>query len=317
MSERIVSVGGNKATRPITDFMMNTMGIGDKYYVDPVFGDDTRHSGRSPKTAVKTLAEGESRLTANQNDILYVLGGASSLTLTELLEWDKSYTHLIGLAAPGYNCRARIGNSGDEIASLLKISASGCIFKNFRIGNYGSDAAALGTAEVTGSRNYFEGVHMLGPGHATPAGEVGSDALKLTGAEENLFVDCVIGSDAIKRTAANQIMNISGATLRNEFRRCKFMSYAEDAAYTLVKWAGGQDRWTLFDECLFYNFWANHGGTLTEAFDVTITTTHDIIMQGINSLIGIDEFDAGDVAGTWVTGPATAAAGGIGVVPTT
>lgn len=315
MSERILTVGGNKATRPISDFPLTNMGTGNAYYVDPVDGDDGR-SGRSPETAVKSLAVGEALLTANQNDILYIIGGSSGLTVTETLVWDKSYTHLIGLAAPGYNCRARISNSGNAIASLLTVSASGCIFKNFRIGNYGSDATALGTASVTGARNYFEGVSFLGPGHATPAAETGADALALTGAEENLFVDCVIGIDTIDRGDC-QIMNISGGSLRNEFRRCKFMSQAETAGYTLVKWAGGQDRWTIFDSCLFYNFWTNHGGTLTEAFDVTITSTHDIIMTGLNALVGIDEFDAGDVAGTWVTGPAAAAGSGIGVVPTT
>lgn len=314
-NERIKSVLGNKATRPVTDFMLQTMGIGDKYYVDAVNGDDGR-SGRTPGTSVKTLAVAEALLTANQNDILYILGGASGLSLTELLDWDKSYTHLIGLAAPGYNCRARISNSGNEIASLMTFSATGCIFKNFRIGNYGSDAAALGTASLTGARNYFEDVSFLGPGHATPAAETGADALKLNGAEENLFSNCVIGSDSINRGDC-QIMNVTGGSLRNEFKQCKFMSRAENAGYTLVKWAGGQDRWTLFDSCLFYNFWANHGGTLSEAFDVTVTTTHDIVMIGLNSLVGINEFDAGDVAGTWVAGPATAAASGIAVVPTT
>lgn len=313
--ERVLTVRGNRATRPITDFEMTTMGIGDAYYVDPTNG-STGVSGKSPTTALSSLSAAYEKATADQNDIIYILAGSSGASLSEELAWAKSYTHLVGLCAPNMNPRARIGNSGNEIANIMAISASGCIFKNFRVGNYGSEATALGTAEISGGRNYFQNVTIFGPGHATPAGETGSRALVLDGAEENRFVDCYIGGDTIERTAANVIMEIKGGCVRNEFIRSRFISAADNAAYKLIEISNEQDRFHLWDNCLFYNFSVNHATTLNEVFDVTVSGTQDHLF--INpAMIGIAELDAGDVAGFTVVGPATVAASGIGVTPTT
>ena len=314
MTERVLTVGGNTATRPLTDFAMETIGTGKVIYVDAANGDDGR-SGRSPETAVATIAVGYALLTANQNDILALIGGASQFAISAALTWAKSYTHMIGLAAPGYNCRARIGNTGD-LASLLTVSASGCMFKNFRIGNYGDDVTALGNVVVSGSRNYFQGVHFFGPGHATPAGETGSRVLQLSGAEENTFEDCYIGGETILRSAANFIMEITGASLRNIFKGCWFISAADTAGYQLVQIDNTATKFTIFEDCKFYNFSVNHATTITEAFDITVSATQDVIF--INPvMVGIAELDAGDTAGTWVVGSTTLAGTGIAVTPTT
>lgn len=314
MAERVLTVGGNAATRPLSDLIMSNMGTGKVIYVDPANGDNGR-SGRSPETAVADIETGYDKLTANQNDILVLIAGATGFSIDEALTWSKSYTHMIGLAAPGYNCRARIGNDGD-LAALLTVSGSGCIFKNFRVGNYGDDAADLGNVVVSGSRNYFQGVHFFGPGHATPAAVATARALQLSGAEENTFEDCYIGGETIARTAANFIMEITGASLRNIFKNCWFISAADNAAYKLIQIDNTASRFTIFDTCKFYNFSVNHATILTEAFDIAVTATQDVIF--INPvLIGIAELDAGDEAGTVVVGPAVSAASGIGVTPTT
>jgi hypothetical protein len=314
MTERVLTVGGNKATRPISDFPMSNIGTGKAFYVDAVSGDDGR-SGRSPETAVQTIAAGYALLTTGLNDVLYLIGGASQFNITTALTWSKSYTHMVGLAAPGYNCRARIGNSGD-LATLITVSGSGCIFKNFRIGNYGDDAADLGNVVVSGSRNYFQGVHFFGPGHATPAGETGARVLTLSGAEENTFEDCYIGGETIARTAASFIMEITGTSLRNIFKSCWFIGAGESATYKLVQIDNTATKFTIFEDCKFYSFSANHAVTLTEAFDISVSATQDVIF--INPvMIGIAELDAGDVAGTWVAGSTTAAGTGIAVTPTT
>jgi len=190
-------------------------------------------------------------------------------------------------------------------------------FQNFYIFQGGATAAS-GNVVVTGDRNYFNNVHFAGIGHATPAGNANAYSLKLTGAAENLFENCTIGIDTIKRTAANNHLVIDTDSKRNEFRGCRFLSWSETAAHTLVKIAGGNDRFTLFHDCLFYNFWTNHVSTLNEAFDATITTTHDIIVTGNSALVGILEWEAGDIAGTWISAPAPAAAtSGIAVKPAT
>ncbi|MCG6534564.1 MAG: hypothetical protein L7F78_07705 [Syntrophales bacterium LBB04] len=315
MAERVLTVGGNRASKLVADFAGQNIGLGKAFYVDPTNGDDGR-SGRSPETAVKTLSVGYGLLTTGSNDVLYIIPGTSGLTITTAMTWSKSYCHLVGLSAECMNPRARISNSGETIANLLSITGSGCIFKNFRIGNYGTGAAALGTAIITGGRNHFENVTFFGPGHATPAAETGSRALVLNGAEENRFVNCYIGGDTIARTAANFIMEIKGGCVRNEFIKCKFISMTNTAAYAMIKITNEQDRFHLWDNCIFYNFSTNHAVTLTEVFDVTVSVTQDHAF--INpALIGIAELDAGDVAGFVVVGPATAATCGIGVVPTT
>jgi len=315
MSERVITVGGNQASRILSEFAMENIGTGKAFYVDPTNGDDGR-SGRSPETAVASLATGYGLLTTGSNDILYIISGTSGLTVTSELTWSKSYCHLVGLSAPCMNPRARIGNSGEEIANLLTVSGSGCIFKNFRIGNYGTAATALGTAEVSGSRNYFENVTFFGPGHATPAGETGSRALVLSAASENRFVNCKIGSQTIERTADAPVLELTGACGRNEFIDCDIIGACDDASYALCKIGSSVFGYHKWVNCLFYNFSVNHATTVTEAFDVTITTVQDHIFVN-PALIGIAELDAGDIAGFVVVGPATAAACGIGVAPTT
>lgn len=313
--ERVLTIRGNRATRPVSDFQMMTMGRGDAYYVDAANGSDSL-SGRSPTTALATISEAYDKATADQHDIIYLLGGSTAFTETAELTWAKSYTHLIGLCASCMNPRARIENSGNAIANLLSITASGCIFKNFRIGNYGTGAAALGSVELSGGRNYFEDVTFFGPGHATPAGETGSRALVLAAAEENRFINCNIGGMTIARTADAPVFELSGACARNEFIHCDFIGACDDASYALCKIGSSVFGYHKWEECNFFNFSVNHATTVTEVFDVTVTTTQDHLF--INPrLFGIAELDAGDVAGFTVVGPATAAACGIGVTPTT
>lgn len=299
--------------------IISNLGIGDVYFVDPTNGSDNRN-GKSPADAFATLAYAYSKLTADQNDVLVYIPGTTALSIVDTLEWAKSYTHFIGLGAPTrFANRARIFNSGNSSAStpLLKVSASGCIFENLYIFQ-GSAVATVGCVEVSGGRNFFNNIHFAAPGHATMAGGVNSYALKLSAAEENTFFNCVVGVDTIKRTAATKQLWISGDCKRNMFDGCIFLSFSDTAAQPIVAWAGGQDRFTWFNDCLFYNFSTNHSITLTEAFDVTITTTHDIIMTGNCCLVGIDEWDAGDVTGTWIGSPAPAAAtSGIAVKPAT
>jgi len=307
--------------------LSTSLGRGKIVYVDPANGSDL-YTGRTPKQAVKTLTCGYDKLSDNCNDILVLIGDNSSISLETELVWAKDYTHLYGVCSPvPIGQRARVLNkAGDAYdtafsgKSLLKVTGSGCIFKNLYFFQ-GADGAnkAYGAVHVTGLRNYFENVHFAGMGATASGGNAAhadSYSLKVDGGCENLFIGCSIGVDTIKRTAANNHLVITGVTRRNEFVDCRFLSWAENNAYTIAKIVGGQEFYTLFDSCWFYNFWTNFADGLNEAFDVTVTTTHYSLF--INpSLFNIDELDAGDTAGTLVTGPATAAACGIAVTPTT
>jgi len=77
-AERVLTVGGNTASRPITDFGINVV---DEYYVDSVNGDDGRR-GLSPKTAVATLDYAVSLCTANQGDIIHLMPNSDETVAT-------------------------------------------------------------------------------------------------------------------------------------------------------------------------------------------------------------------------------------------
>jgi len=82
MGERILSVGGNKASRPIEDFMIGI--VGTEYYVGPNAsgaGDDGR-SGKSKETSLATLQAAIDLATASKNDIVYLLPGHAETVAT-------------------------------------------------------------------------------------------------------------------------------------------------------------------------------------------------------------------------------------------
>jgi hypothetical protein len=105
--ERVVTVGGNQASRPIGDFMVN---ISEEYYVNSNDGDDGRR-GLSKETAVATLDYAIGLTTANQGDIIYVLPGHAE-TITSAITCDKAGVTIIGLGhgkkRPAFTCNAAI-----------------------------------------------------------------------------------------------------------------------------------------------------------------------------------------------------------------
>jgi len=294
---------------------------GKTIYVDPTSGDDD-NDGRSPAQAVSTIAEGEDRLTAGQNDTLVYLAGTTSGSIVDTLTWDKDYTHFIGMCAPTFMAqRARIFNSGNTTAStpLLNVTAKGCLFKDLYLFQ-GSAVATVGCVQVSGGRNAFVNVHFAGMGHATNSAGANAYSLKLNGAEECLFKNCTIGIDTIKRTGDNHPLWIDGTVTRCKFDECMFVSWAENTGYSLctVQDTTAIDRFIQFHNCTYYNFWTNWGNTLAEAFAVPAgMQTNYLMFTGQQNLIAIDELESNDRSGTYVTGPAAAAASGIGVTPTT
>lgn len=97
MSERVVTVGGNKATRPITDFSVS---IATEYYVGPNAtgaGDDGR-AGKSKETSLATLQAAIDLATASKNDIVYLLPGHTETVATAgAIDIDKIGLRVINL----------------------------------------------------------------------------------------------------------------------------------------------------------------------------------------------------------------------------
>ena len=97
MSERVLIVGGNKATRPVADFMVN---ISTEFYVGPNksgAGDDGR-AGRSKETSLATLTKALSLVTASKNDIIYLLPGhAETIAAAGGININKIGVRVVGL----------------------------------------------------------------------------------------------------------------------------------------------------------------------------------------------------------------------------
>lgn len=240
--------------------------------------------------------------TTNSNDVIYLVGRASqSLTAVEV--WSKNYVHIIGKCAPcGIGNRARIFMTSTVTGTpMVTISGTGCIFKDISIFHGIANAAALIAVTLTGSRNYFENVRIAGIGNDTQDA-AGAASLKLDGAAENKFVDCVIGLDTIARgTAANSEIFVDGASLRNTFKDCLIYAWIEHATnHPLVKLndATAIDRFLLFDNCTFYHFSPNYATTQTGIFKLVADLTQGYIILkncvGMSGTSSATKWDADD-----------------------
>lgn len=280
---------------------------------------DNGVAGRNGKTLATTLDAVEAAYalcTTDQHDVVLMISSDSGNVLAAAIDWSKDFTHLVGLSSNlngiGQRCRIE-GAAAADVVYLVDFSGKGCIVRNIKFFN-GSDADVdSGAVIVSGGRNEFTNCSFAGMGHATPAARAGSYSLKLTG-EENEFNRCSVGLDTIVRAAANKELWVSTGAVRNAFIKCRFLSASETAGKFLVL-IDAMDRWIEFEDCVFYNFSVNWVNTLTNAFSITVQTTHHVIMRGKNILVGIDGW-ADTVTHMYAAEPAPNAGFGIGTNPT-
>ena len=129
MTERVLTVLGNKATRPITDFALQVRGVGDVYYVDSNNGDDGR-AGQSPETSVATLDYAIGLCTANQGDIIYVLPGhAETVSTASGIDADVEGISIIGLGEGA----DRPTFTFSAVDATMTIAAASTVLKNILI----------------------------------------------------------------------------------------------------------------------------------------------------------------------------------------
>jgi len=262
------------------------------YVVDPQSGSDD-NPGTSFEAPLLTVLAAYNKCTANQNDVVLLVGGPTANALAASLVWSKAYTHLVGLSGDlaGVGQRARItGSSALDLTYLINFSGAGCIVKNVQFFNGGDADADAGAVIVSGGRCYFENCFFAGMGHATPAGRAGSYSLKLTG-DECTFKRCSIGLATIVRSAANAELWMTGECNREKFIDCEFISWSNTAGKFLVKLdASAVPYTTQFENCLFNNFCSNNGATgtaLSNAISDAATPYHQIILRGDNPLVGV------------------------------
>lgn len=225
-------------------------------------------SGLDPAHPLQNIDTAFYRCAGSQNEIIYILGSPSAVTFSSGntwspasastgLIWNKSETHLVGLAAPGTSGqRARVTNGASTayFTPLITVSGSGCLFENIEFFNGGAHATEAAVCmAVTGSYNAFVNCQISGGGNTTNSTNAAMRSLTITGPSgENTFKHCYIGLDTILRNTTSTEIELLTGTPRNHFEDCTIVSYSSASTTLLLKsGVNGTDRATYFRNCLF------------------------------------------------------------------
>lgn len=291
--------------------------LSDVYCVDPVNGSDGQ-SGENWLAPMKTIAAAFAKCTGDQHDTVLMLSGDTADNPAEAINWNKDYTHLVGLSSdlPGIGQRCRIvGTAALDLTQVITFAGNGCIVKNIQVYN-GADADAdSGAVVITGDRNHFKNCMFAGMAHATPGARAGSFSAHLSGAVENFFEDCTFGLDTVLRAAANAELLMVNSS-KNIFRRCRFMSKSETAGKFMVSLDVGAAGLNSWEDCLFYNQSVNWAAPIDNAFTIIGTNNTHYIDMCRCRLVGIDGW-SDVVTHMYSSDPQPNAGWGIGLTPTT
>ena len=299
---------------------------GNIYFLDPKNGSDLTGDGTVNKP-MGTLPGAYALMVAGNNDICALVGdGATDATarISKSFTWAKSAAHLIGMCPPTlYSQRARIApkTTDASFTPFFTISGNGCIFQNVEIyAGFTTGAATSVAVVVTGDHNVFRNCHLVGMSDAASAQSAGSRSLLLSAAEENLFVDCVIGDDTIARTQANASIELAAGSARNVFRGCRvpFFGSAGGVLGILGTGAACCDRDTTFENCTFINQIKSTSTQMTVLGSFTSAAPGGMVLFKNCSMIGVTKFgDTNFLANSFLDmGVVSASAGGLMLAPT-
>lgn len=303
---------GNKILPSDLAGVLGLPSIGQIFYVDPTNGNDTANGGASQDTPLATISKAYSYTTSGKHDVVLVspTGGTGRASESTAIDWAKRYTHLVGSAAPTLQ-DARAGISFATGGSLT-LSENGCIFTQI---TFNGTADINVPVTITGDYNSLTGVDFKGSLNADTGDDATARALVLSGAQENLFTGCTFGADTFMRSAANTTVEFASAASRNVFDACQFVMAADanTPTHILHSDTNSVDRFTRFNDCMFYAFYTNHADKVAAAFDLsTQTATCDIIMSGNTLAVGFDDWEASASGFMWFQ-PFTATANAIGL----
>jgi hypothetical protein len=304
---------------------------GTWFFVDGTSGSDA-NDGLSPESALKTLyatttTTGDTgayaKLVSSRGDGLCILSSATtaaskSATVSAAFSWAKCGVTVFGVSSgSGYSSRARITNASTVLtaAYLFNVTGDNNRFENVAILNSGTDALALGAVIVTGLRNVFKKCHIVG-GSCTTATANEYSVQIAAGAQENDFIDCIIGTDSIARgNNANCELYLNGDqyTYRNRFIRCQFIAYGTAAGAHVAIKSGNSLPWNLsmvFNDCDFICSIINKGADALSVFGGT-AASGKIFMDAGCTMMGYAAWDTTSANTVYSSAPVGAATGGI------
>lgn len=312
---------------PVSGAALPLMGGNAKaFFVDPANGSDN-NDGLSPTTALDTVGAAYAKCTDKSGDTIYLMNDGnttgSSREATIPLVWGKDNVHLVGWCAPTFiSQRSRItpvSTAALTAAPVIDVTGDGNIFANVSIGHYGANTDSIGTqgVSVSGSRNYFYNVQIVGITNDHTGDEATGVDLLIDGGSENLFKNCTIGIDTVKRSTTNASVELTTAAARNVFDGCIFPMLADNAGALFVKIDGiaDIDRFVLFKDCAFINAVESTGSALTSAASVH-NDAAGVVMFKNCQIVGATDVAAADNGNVWVDNAGGAGTGGLGIVAT-
>lgn len=265
--------------------MIGLPSVGNIWYVDP--GKSVSGGGTSQDDAFKTLTEAYAAVVADNDDVVVIAPSSATGRTSEAasITWAKRRTHILGNGPlrKGWN-RAGISFASTATTPSLTISANNCSFTNFMI-YQPQDINVM--VNVTGEYNTFNYVHFAGIANETTGDDTAARCLVITDADDNQFNNCMFGIDTILNSAANAVVELSGATAvaRTQFNDCIWSIVCDNAGPRFVLFSGAysSEVYTLFRNCLFLN---TRGGTTTMTVGMTVPASVNgrVIMDNCNWL---------------------------------
>jgi hypothetical protein len=154
MSEYVRTLGGTKATKPLSDFMLTNVGLGKTFYVDSVTGSNTSN-GKTPKTAVATLDYAVGLCRANKGDVIYCLPGHTETKSTagDIATLDVAGITIVGIGE-GASIRPTF-NLGHADATMT-VSAANVKVSGLRFVSTAADVAVGLTLSATSDNSIIE-----------------------------------------------------------------------------------------------------------------------------------------------------------------
>lgn len=250
---------------------------GQWFFVDPTSG-SSGASGLDPVNAVDSIVTAYGLCTSGAGDGICLISrgvttAGTTSYLTAALDWTKWGITVFGVCAPTrFSQRSRIANGSAALALAYLIDVQGSNNSFYNLSFYNGGTTGAGGVRVSGDRNYFENVHFMGGmGMTTPT--ITDYDLYLTSAEENTFVNCVIGSDTFNKSdIAGAELFVASLSQRNRFINCEFLSYRSAGTTAgIINLVGGDSisRTMIFDNCLFHMY---RDGNVTAEATVVIGT---------------------------------------------
>lgn len=230
---------------------------GDYFYVDANNGDDS-NTGKTMKTAKKTVLAAYNLMASNNHDVL-VLSAASGHTLTDELVISKNRVHFVGLGQGsrymGQRTRITMGVTTGSAIAAINNKGVGNTFFNLKITSADTLSTSLFAIAEQGEFSQWTNCWFE---KETDLNQAGAAEVLMVG-DTPYFLRCTFGNGIYTVAAARQnwLMTRGSSQTSNVARDviaedCIFMSRCNDTAFVNVRCTTNDvERLFLFKNCTF------------------------------------------------------------------